>query len=226
MLNGMDQPVHVNDLVQVRLLDDERSPAFPSRVDDVELGGLVLNWPTDNGIRVPVRVDQRLALYFVREDAVYTFEARTLEIRLDPVPLLVVRPTGPVQRIQRREYYRVRASVPVQLSSIEGENAGPADASGRPRHVLTHTVDISGAGISVNQGFPVPAGVEFEAKLNLEKGQEALKLKCRVVHCEPFIDDRDRRMYHIALVFEEISEMQRRLLVRHVFEVQRSSVKR
>jgi c-di-GMP-binding flagellar brake protein YcgR len=225
VLNGMDQAVQVNDLVQVRVLDDDRSPAFPSRVDDIEYGGLVLDWPMDNAARVPVRVDQPLALYFAREDAAYTFPARTLEVRYQPSPKLVVRPTGPVQRIQRREFYRVRASVPVQLNSIGVEDGGSGVAVRWPKHILTHTVDISGAGISVNQGFVLPVGSEFEAKLNLERGQTTLKLKCRVVHCEPAEDDSGRTIYHIALGFDDISEAQRRIIVRHVFSVQRTSAK-
>jgi c-di-GMP-binding flagellar brake protein YcgR len=219
----MEHLVRVDDQVQIRLSDDGQSPAFPSRVDAVEADGLVLNWPADHGVPVPVEVEQPLALYFVREDAVYNFRAVAAEIRPGPDARIVVRPAGPVKRIQRREYYRVRAAVPVQLLRVAGASRAPAGTRRCPSHMITHTVDISGAGISVNQGFEVPIGAEFEAKLHLGGGKPVLKLRCLVVHCEA-LETEERPVYHIALSFDGIREAERRALVRHVFDLQRASI--
>jgi c-di-GMP-binding flagellar brake protein YcgR len=219
-----EPPVKVNDLVQIRVLGSEPSSTYPSRVDDIVKGLLVLSWPTYAGAAVPLRDKQPLSLYFIKEDAVYSFESVIEETQKEPIPRISVRQTGQTQRIQRRAFFRVRAMLPVQLTGII--ESGNAEGGERDNilHIVTSTVDISGAGMAIHHSAPIPTDSMFDIKLTLGREEPPLKLLGRVVHSEPIIGITDRRLYHIAFFFVLIKEAQRRNIVRRCFKIQQESL--
>ena len=217
-------PVKVNDLVQVRILGSEPSSTYPCRVDDIVKGLLVLSWPTYAGAAVPLRDKQPLSLYFIKEDAVYSFESVIEETQQEPIPRISVRQTGKTQRIQRRAFFRVRAMLPVQLTGIIESGHAEGTQKDNILHIVTSTVDISGAGLAIHHNAPIPTDSMFDIKLTIDKEEPPLKLLGRVVHSEPIIGITDRRLYHVAFFFVLIKEAQRRSIVRRCFKIQQESL--
>lgn len=217
-------PLNVNDLVQIKLAEDEAGSAYPSRVDDIAGDTLILAWPTQAGAPIPLRAGQRLVLYFLRKDAVYACTATVNETRQEPVPRIAVGQSGEVQRIQRRAYFRVRAPLPVQLTGVV-HTAKSESPEGKTVHIVTSTVDISGAGLSIHYSSPLPVNTVFEMKLGVEDGDEPLKLLGRVVHYQPVAGLEDgRQVYRVAFFFLAITEGQRRRIVRRCFRFQQESL--
>jgi len=218
-------PVKINDLVQIRILGAESASTYPSRIDDIIKDKLILSWPTSSGVTVPIRKGQPVTLYIIREDAVYNFEAAVSETQLDPIPRIAIQPVGQIQRIQRRAYFRARAMLPVQLTGIV-----PSARTGREDkedviHIVTSTVDISGAGMAIHHSAPLPLDTMFDAKLAIENDQPPLHLLARIVHSEPVVGLlNERHMYHIAFFFVAITEAQRRKIVRRCFRIQQESL--
>ncbi len=218
-------PVKINDLVQVRILGEERGSAYPSRVDDIINERLILGWPTDLGVTIPIRIGEPVALYFIREDAIYSFEAIVEESQREPVPRIALRQAGQVQRIQRRAYFRVRAMIPVQLTGIVRTGKSDKEGAGSTVHIVTSTVDISGAGMAIHHSTPLPADTIFEARLSIDHDEAPLKLLVRVVHSEPAAGLAEgKQIYHIAFFFVTITESQRRKIVRRCFRIQQESL--
>ena len=218
-------PININDLVQVRLLGEEPNTTYPTRVDDIINEKAVLQWPTNFGVLIPIRIGQPVALYFIREDAVYNFEAVVDEEQREPIPRIAVHQVGPVQRIQRRAYFRVRAMIPVQLTGVVSSTDSDGEDAGSTVHIVTSTVDISGAGMAIHHSTALPGDTIFESRLSIDPDEPPLKLLARVVHSELAAGlQSERRMFHIAFFFVAITEAQRRRIVRRCFRIQQESL--
>ncbi len=218
-------PVKTNDLVQVRILGEEPGSAHPCHVDDIVNDKIILGWPTGMGVTIALRIGQPVTVYFIREDAVYSFEAIIEETVLEPIPRIALRQAGAVHRIQRRAYFRVRAMLPVQLTGVVGTGDSDKEDAGSTVHIVTSTVDISGAGMAIHYSKPLPADTVFDVRLTVEPAEPQLRLLARVVHSEPVIGVADeRRVYHIAFFFVAISETQRRKIVRRCFRIQQENL--
>ncbi len=217
-------PIEINDLVQARLVGGEGTTGYKSRVDDIVDKKLILDWPTDAGIRMPVRKNQTLALIFVRQDAVYSIEGIVDNVVTNPAPKITVQPLGTTQRIQRRSYFRVRTALPVQLTGTIETKSSTGEKKESVLHLMTHTVDLSGAGMAIFYKSPLPTGSVFDVKLTIEEGKPPIKMIARVVHSEPAGRGSGQPLYHTGFYFLAVSEAQRTLLVRHVFRVQQRAL--
>ena len=110
---GKEASIEVNELVQVSFPDDKPARTFSSRVEDVKENDFYLSWPTDAGNRVPLHAGESLQLSFTREDAIYGLQVKVEKTITQPIPMVVVQVSTPIQRTQRRENVRVRALLPV-----------------------------------------------------------------------------------------------------------------
>ena len=213
----------INDSVEVIVHQDDTRTSCTSSVFDLVDGNFRLNWPTRDGIRVPVRKNQALNLVWAREDATYSMLGRADALEAEPFPTILFRVEGPVERVQRRDYCRVRASLPVLLT--EAMSRGGA-ASGAPRgiSITTRTIDISGSGMRIHVDSHIPAGTVFHVKLGLVQDEPALDLTARAVYTGRLPAVNGRQMYRIGLEFTAVPETKRRLIVRHVFKIQQASI--
>jgi hypothetical protein len=78
--------------------------------------------------------------------------------------------TGEAQRIQRREWARIDAVVPVRLKGVDE----PIDGA-------TTTLNVSGGGILVNDPWNMPLGVDVRIELEVEPGGPPVRALGRVV---------------------------------------------
>ncbi len=203
------------------MMDAPDSLTYLSRVNDLVGGAVVIAWPTDRGVRLPIRERQRLWVSFVRQDAAYAFSGVVEGREQHPIPQLSVRPTAEPERIQRRQYFRVRTAVAVELFGNR-----PDASPGQPDsaiHLRTHTHDLSGSGIGIRGGAPIPEGTTLEIKLTLPAELPVIKIVARVVHSEAVAGSPlERPTYHTGIYFLSIAEQDRSRIIRHVFRVQQT----
>jgi c-di-GMP-binding flagellar brake protein YcgR len=213
----------VNDLLQVKVLDDPNSLTYRSRVDDLPEGMLVISWPTERGVRIPIHENQPLSLSFVRDSGVFTFSAVVDERWQYPIPQVRVRPTSTPERIQRRQFFRVKAALAVELTGTlpPGETD---DRGGNFVHVRTFTYDISGSGVAIRHSDPLPPGTLLETKLTIPGELAAVKALSKVVNSDRISSSTDKVVFHIGMYFLSISESERSRIVRHVFRVQQTAL--
>jgi|SoiMethySBSTD1v2_1073268.scaffolds.fasta_scaffold1610989_1 c-di-GMP-binding flagellar brake protein YcgR len=217
--------VEVNELLQISFPDQSSSRSFSSRVEDVEQDYINIAWPTDNGLRVPVRIDERLFVSFTREDAAYGFLAKVQRTQTEPVPVLVMEPIAAVERTQRRENVRVRVRLPVELiGSVE-----PADSESSHSSVVLlikgNTFDFSGGGLGLLHHQLVPLGSVLECRFSLPGNSEPFKIPVKVVRCAQELDAQRNRIFRVGLMFFGISERTRSRIIRYVFGIQNSVVR-
>jgi hypothetical protein len=112
-----------------------------------------------------------------------------------------------IEVVQEREYVRIMSTRPVLVYG------GPDKIP-----VQSFTVDLSGGGLLLAGPDSLKIGDEIEFQLTLTAGVLTIGGKGRVVR----IDDRRRR----AVEFTSISEIDRRRLIRFIFECQRDERQR
>jgi PilZ domain len=124
----------------------------------------------------------------------------------DPDVVRIVSPRS-VEVLQEREYVRIRAARPLLVYC------------GRDRdRVQSFTVDVSGGGLLLAGPDTLAIGEQLEFRLTLTPGVMPISGTGRVVR----IDREGRR----AVEFEKITELDRRRLVRFIFECQRAERRR
>ena len=211
--------IEINDLLQVQIPDDADSLSLSSRVDDIVGGRVHIAWPTEQGIRAPLREDQTLTISFVRNDAIYAITGIVERMWRTPLAQLSLLMVGPPRRIQRRQFFRVKTILPVEFvgeyPSFDRENP-------KTIAITTHTYEISGSGLAIRHRSSIPPGMLLECKLNVASEGARMKILCKVVHSSSVKALAQERLYHVGMFFVSIRESDRTRIVRHVFKVERS----
>jgi hypothetical protein len=130
-------------------------------------------------------------------------------VRQDPDDPEVVRVQSPrsIEVLQEREYVRIRAARPVLVFRAGGGE-----------QVQSFTVDVSGGGLLLAGPDTLRPGEELTFTLSLTPGVAPVTGSGRVVR----VDAQGRR----AVEFTSISDLDRRRLVRFIFECQRTELRR
>ncbi|HEX8101129.1 MAG TPA: PilZ domain-containing protein [Solirubrobacteraceae bacterium] len=125
----------------------------------------------------------------------------------DGPEVLRVRRDGHDDVIQRRDFVRVEASVPLRVTITD-----PVRGAAR-----TTTLDLSGGGLLVSDPIGIPPGTEVDIELTLVPGEPPIVAAGRVV----------REVAHDAkgVQIEHISRGDRERLVRFVTERERMAMK-
>lgn len=215
-----DIAIGINDLLQVQFPDDPKALSLSSRVDDIVGNRIHIAWPTDRGIRVPLHEQQTLTISFVRDDAVYAFTGIIEQLWRAPLAQLSLLMVGSPQRIQRRQFFRVKSLLPVEFFG-ELPKANDDDPSPMIIAFKTHTFEISGSGLAIRHSSSIPSGTLLECRLILADENARLKILCKVVHSSRVGSPAQTSLHHIGMYFLSIREADRTRIVRHVFRVER-----
>jgi hypothetical protein len=122
--------------------------------------------------------DDRVQRLSGREVAIEKTSARgvqrytgTLAVSGGKGELLTIALQGEGERVQRRNFVRVPAILPIKVISLEkGVSAGE-----------TTTINVSGSGVLVKDKWRLPLGIDVRIELQLEPGGEPLRALGRVV---------------------------------------------
>ena len=115
---------------------------------------------------------------------------------------------GEAERIQRREWARVAAVVPIRVEVI-----GEPDVAGGE----TSTLNLSGGGVLIRDPWRLPLGIDVKIELVVDPGAEPIRGLARVV--------RDGGPERMGLRFEDISPQDSERLMRFVREKERAALR-
>jgi c-di-GMP-binding flagellar brake protein YcgR len=212
----MDTPkIEINDIIQVQDMDDPDSLSYHSRVEDIAADHMMIAWPTSNGVLVPVHQNCTLSLSFVREDAAYVFKAVVRERKNSPVPLLKIQDLSSPERVQRRQFFRMK--VPVRIK-IQGVMSMP-DKPNAVLNLIAQAYNLSGSGFAIRSETAIPVGTIVDVHLTMDS-PTPLKLAAKAVNSELIITRDGRQLSHVGFKFFEIKEGQRMRIMRYLFRSQ------
>jgi hypothetical protein len=139
---------------------------LPATVSAVEGGAIVL---------VLAVKDSRVARLAGAEVAVEYKTGRGIQryggiLQIDAGETLRVITHGEVERVQRREWARVEAILPIKIKGVD-----------EPVEGETQTLNVSGGGVLVKDKWNMPLGIDVRIELQPEGGSEPIRALGRVV---------------------------------------------
>jgi c-di-GMP-binding flagellar brake protein YcgR len=210
-----DPFVEINELLQVTSAGDKDSHF--SRVNNILEGQIVIAWPTNRGIRMPLRAEQKIELVFVRNMVPFGFSGTILEASIDPLPQVTVRPTSAAKKVQRRQNFRVKCMMPVQIDGSIPDGSGDSDVM-QPLSIKCVTYDLSAGGLSIRNATRIPESTLVEVKLKLTDGAADIRIPARVAYSGSVSSN--SVLYHMGIDFLAISDWEQARIVRFLYQIQ------
>jgi len=208
--------IEINELLQVRVIEDENSATYHSRINDISQGKLIIAWPTHAGMRLLAHRDQMLVFHFLRDNVPHEFTGMVDDLNPTGLPQLTIILSSAVTRIQRRQNFRIKCMIPVDI-------AGPLkDAedgnSVVPLSMRTTTCDLSASGLAIRSSKPIAENSLVEVNLGLPDNARAIRIPCRVVYSAS--PGENQILYRTGFRFLAIGESERARIVRYVYRSQ------
>lgn len=211
---NLDKILRSGDEVRIR---DEKG-AFVTRVEEVVgEGSFTVAEPVEPEHLLLMKPGERLWVSCVTERGLYLFEAAAGEPHCaGNAAMVVLTAVGAVRRIQRREAFRVRESVPVSARKKPktGETAG--------KWLSTRALDISEGGMLLKFDEACQPGETLELILCINHFgiRETLpRIVGRVVRCTA--TDDLKFGYSLGVQFQALSEKARNAIIKFVVLSQR-----
>ena len=174
---------------------------LPARVRDTDPGVLLLGVNTGGADPMTMLAGREVSVEFTNHRGVCRIQG-TAHAGSDSSGLRV-EATGVVELIQRRDFVRVDAHIPVVYQPL-----GPEGWT-----VTAYTLEVSGGGFRMAQAESLRLGDMMSFTLELGEGSDPLTVVAEVV--------REAEPGEFGLRFVEILERERQRLVRWVFERER-----
>ena len=215
--NESEPKLLINDLLRVEFSDDVNpGGSYYCRVDDIAEKIMVTTWPTERGELMSVYPNQTLNFFITHEGNAYSFSGLVDRVNGDLMPRITVIIYSAIHRIQRRQDFRVKCVIPLEVIATLPETLG--DAKPTTMHLKTNTYDLSASGISLRTKAPIPDGTIPMIRLSIPDGVPPIKTSCRMIHCFAAPDNPGK--FYVGLKFLRINENNRARIVRFIYQTQ------
>jgi c-di-GMP-binding flagellar brake protein YcgR len=215
--------ISINELLQVKIPDDPSPTNYYSRVNNVLEGRkFVIAWPTSRGIRLPVHSDQIIELSFVHEGIPYACNGLVDVTSMEPLPQVTIILNSEISQVQRRQNFRCKCLVPVEVLGAVGEDSALNREGARALLIRTVTYDLSAGGMAIRNPEGFTEGSLVDAKLGLPDDGPLIKLPCRIAYSD--VVPGASPLYHMGMQFLAITERERARIVRHLYRLQLQSL--
>jgi len=200
------EPVTLPERAQTVTLMPAKGKGIPARVLECQPDALVvaIMVPTE-----PLSHDQLEGMtleFTAAHGRVRLSGTTTIEDPSDPDVVRIEHPRS-IEVLQEREYVRIKSARPALVYGLPDQIP-----------VQSYTVDLSGGGFLLAGPDSLRIGDEVQFQLTLTPGVLLISGTGKVVR----VDNRGRR----AVAFESITELDRRRLIRFIFECQRTERQR
>jgi c-di-GMP-binding flagellar brake protein YcgR len=207
----------VNDNLQIRFPEENKDQStYYSRINDISEGKLVIAWPTGHGIRLITYADQMLDFYFIRDGTPYSFSGLVDETSLEPLPQITVIISSAISPVQRRQNFRIKCLLPVEIIGNIKENA--RDEAATPLDIKTTSYDLSASGISIRHAKRIPEESLLTIKISLPDDGPVINIPGSVIYSEYLSEN--KVLYRTGIRYLAISEKERARIVRFVYRKQ------
>lgn len=201
----------VNQRVEMSVVDTQEK--YFSRVEDVKDEGIIVAAPVKQGQVVPIAAGTALNVTILGENDMYNFQTQVLARgQLGPVPVVTLMKPDNMKKVQRRNFFRVEASLPCSFRILPEVTAMSMDP-----FIDARLMDISGGGAMVVTEHPVVREMILELSISLPQNQIVPAVTKVVFVKEGKGGDKKREL---ATVFLVIEEPDREKIIKFVFKRQ------
>lgn len=207
--------LEINQKLEIEVLSGTYQGNYLSKVADFIEAGVIVTGLYREGAPLPIRLEQPINVYYTTDRAAYKFKSKILKRTNKPIPLLLIERSDSVNRIQRRDFFRLDVTGKVDIYKMISNKSYPKKVA------AARLLDISGGGI------------QMQLQKKLEKGEEILLSLKNILRPKEFIKSKivrvkkeNNEVYNYGVKFKEIEKEQREEIIKWIFAYQRQSRKK
>lgn len=176
-----------------------------SRVEDTVHGHIHITQPLRKGAEVELEDGAEVAVEWVTDRGLVRAPGRAEVLVGEEMKTFVLSLVGEPEIFQRREYVRAKTELPLEVRFEDGKQV-----------VEATSIDLSGGGIRIQTAAnKLPVGARVRVTIHLPS--HPVQVDAKVLRHQGFLA--------VVLIFEEVEEADRQVIIRHVFERLRASVR-
>jgi c-di-GMP-binding flagellar brake protein YcgR len=209
----LDEKIHL-------VLDNEYDKhEYMSRVENIsEDGTIEALIPIYRNRIIYIKNDSIVKVIVSREGAIYEFRAKVVSKIFGVIPLLKLERISDISKIQRRDFYRLKIAKSIKVRKIINLKEKHFD-----EYVNATAIDISGGGLC----FSSTKELDFNdlIEVSIELSGKPITIFCKVLRRGIKDDDESNRFIY-GVAYEKITEIERNIIMRFIFEEQRKLAKK
>lgn len=203
----------VKQLVEVVLGDNHPySGYYPCIVKKKTARELFMTAPVKMQKVIPIKVGESVTVYYWVGTKAYSFKSIVTAVQFRLHPSIGVALPREIKQLKRRKYFRVQANISVTYTMVR---------DGSIYH--THTLDISGGGVSIKSPIQLPKNEYLEMQLTIPQ-RGVVNIQGKVVRCEKKTGVKEQ-YFLVGVDFAVINERDRDRIISYLFERQRYLLK-
>lgn len=195
-----------------------------SLIQDVQEEYFLITIPM-NGLRKKMlqEGEEMNGIYYGEDKNVYMFECIVLDRIVERIPLYKLSMPETFMRIQRRNFVRIPATIPLLYmentseleEKIQKQELRDIEESFSGRWQRGNTLDLSGGGMKIHTKKPLK--INQQIFCILQSKELYMGIKGKVIRCIPVIKDR-QISYHLGIKFIDIPESKREKIIAFIFK--------
>jgi len=217
-MQDINKYLHIGARINLLVMNDYNQSQYVSRVDNINEDGTIdVLIPISKRRIVYIKNDTVLKVIITKEGAIYEFKAEIVSKLFGVDPLLRLTRVSDIQKIQRRNYFRLKSLNTIKIRKIVNLKEAIFD-----EYINVIMVDISGGGLAFNADVELEINDMIEVSMNLNAN--TINLLGKIVRADRDEDKAKKIAYGIN--FDKITEMERNIIMRFIFEEQRKLAKK
>lgn len=212
------QRIEINQIGFIDQNDEEStSEIYMSRIEDIKGSEVYLALPMDSMLRPIIpQADDIIRGTIADRDHLYVFKAKYEKIAKINIPVWKIIISSTVYKKQNREFVRVKVEIPLKISIT--------DADGSIQHSFsTHTVDLSGNGISFLSSQKLAKGVTLTVETTPIISVGRIHTFVEVKQCRNL---KNINKYFIGASFSNLAKLIQNKLIKYLFDKQRELIQK
>lgn len=203
------------DVVVINSANPDDEQVYFAKVKSAKDGVFLITQPQKDGETMPFPgLPYEVTCRIPKDAFVWSFQTEITNVMGDTFVLTMPNPEA-VLREQRRSHVRASVNMKVQ-ASVHMAN----------RYYAEHTIeilDMSGGGCQMTGEKPFIANAILRLKIPLPT--KVIEVHGKVVRANPFPQGTNKRSYLSGFAFTKISEADRELMIKFIFEKMREDIK-
>jgi len=211
--------ISIGEKINLQLLNEYDNHQYVSRVEEIhedETFDVLI--PISKNKIVYIKNDTILKVIIAREGAIYEFKAKIVNKLFGAIPLLKLARVSEVVKIQRRNYFRLKSIKTIQIKKIINLKEKLFE-----EQFQASMLDISGGGLAIAANKELEINDLIEIVLNLNSNP--ITILGRIVRKE-LKEEVKANKFAFGVTFEKITEVERNIIMRYIFEEQRKLAKK
>lgn len=199
--------------IELVVFDGEYQGIFKTRIEEIKEKSISIGVPIIEGQFIPLRENTKLEVFFFDVFTAYKFATAIIERIILPIPIFIIEYPAEIIKIQRRQFVRVQAVIPLVYRLLNQEGSG--------EYKKAYMINFSGGGALLKSLENIPTGTLILVKAVF--GTTEMEVPACVTRSIP---KDDQGFFRFSIQFQQITEKQRDRIIKYVFDIQREMRKK